>query len=82
MVAHLGLRTHELLYEEIGNIIAEILSAWEKAECYEEVANHSQRIFTLIQNNNFLIFTIYPYIPFIQMQYRFPVNFETLSNIC
>ena len=23
MVAHLGLRTHELLYEEIGNIIAE-----------------------------------------------------------
>ena len=27
MVAHLGLRTNELLYEEIGNIIAEILSA-------------------------------------------------------
>ena len=35
---------HELLYEEIGNIIAEILSPWKKAECYEEVANHSQRI--------------------------------------
>ena len=46
MAAHLGLRTHELLYKEIGNIIAEMLSAWEKAECYEEVANHFQRIFT------------------------------------
>ena len=34
MVAHLGLRTHELLYEEIGNIIAEILTVWEKAKCY------------------------------------------------
>ena len=41
MVAHLGLRTYELLYEEIGNIFAEILSAWEKAECYEKVANHN-----------------------------------------
>ena len=49
MVAHLGLRTHELLYEEKGNIIAEILSE----ECYGEVANHSQRIITLIQCNNF-----------------------------
>ena len=46
MVAHLGLRTHELRYEEIGNIIAEILSAWENAECYEELANHSQSILT------------------------------------
>ena len=45
MVAHLGLCTHELLYGEIGNNIAEILSVWEKAGCYEEVANHSQRIF-------------------------------------
>ena len=52
MVAHLVLRTHVLLYEEIGNIIAEIVSAWEKVECYEEVANHSQRIFTLIQKKN------------------------------
>ena len=26
MVAHLGLRTRALLYEEIGNIIAEILN--------------------------------------------------------
>ena len=33
MVAHLGLRTHELFYEEIGNIIPEILFAWEKSEC-------------------------------------------------
>ena len=41
MVAHFGLRTHELLYKEI-------LSAWEKAECYEKLAYHSQRIFTLI----------------------------------
>ena len=32
MVAYLGLRTYELIYEEIGNSIAEILSAWEKAE--------------------------------------------------
>ena len=52
MVAHLRLHTHELLYEDIGNIIAEIISAWKKAECYEEVPNHSQRIFTLIQNND------------------------------
>ena len=51
MVAYLGLRTHELLYEEIGNIIDDIFSACEKAECYEEIANHSQRIFTLIQND-------------------------------
>ena len=47
MVAHLGLRTHELLDEEIGNIIAEILSAWE--ECWDEVAIQSQRIFTLFK---------------------------------
>ena len=46
MVAHLGLRTHELLYEEISNIFAEILSAWEKAECYQDVANQFQCIFT------------------------------------
>ena len=56
MVAHLGLRTHELLYEEIGNIIADILSASEKAKCYEEVASHSQRIFTFILNDNFRFF--------------------------
>ena len=43
---YLGLHSHELLYEEIGNIIAEILSASKKASWYEEVANHSQRIFT------------------------------------
>ena len=48
MVAHLDLLTHALFYEEISNIIAEILLAWEKAEFYEKVANHSQRIFTLI----------------------------------
>ena len=45
MVAHLGLRTHELLYEEIGTIIAETLSSFEKAESH---TNHPQRIFTLI----------------------------------
>ena len=56
MVAHLGLRTHELPYEEIGIIIAEILSAGQKEECYEEVAIYSQRIFILVQNNNFFIF--------------------------
>ena len=49
MVAHLGLRTHELLYEEIGTIIAEILSSWKKTECYLEVGSHNKRIFTLIQ---------------------------------
>ena len=59
MVAHLGLRTNELLYEEIGHIFAEILSAWEKAKCYEEVANHSKRIFTLLQNYNFWGFLIF-----------------------
>ena len=56
MVVHLGLRTHVLLHVEIGNIIAEILSAWEKAECYKEVANHSQGFFTVIQDNNFWVF--------------------------
>ena len=35
MAAHLGLRTNELLVEDIGSIIAEILSASEKAECSE-----------------------------------------------
>ena len=39
---YLALRTHELLYKEIGNIIAEIVSASQKTECYE---NQSQRIF-------------------------------------
>ena len=53
MVSHLELRTHELLYKEVGNYIAEILFAWEKTDCYEEVANHSQHIFTSIQNDNF-----------------------------
>ena len=52
MVAHLELRTNDLLHNEIDNSSAGILSAWEKTECY--VALHSQRIFTLIQNNNFL----------------------------
>ena len=33
-------------YEEIGNIIAYILSAWEKAKFYEEVANHSKSIYS------------------------------------
>ena len=53
MVVHLELRTHELHFEKIGNIFAEILSAWEKSECYEEVAKHYQRVLTLIQDNNF-----------------------------
>ena len=35
-------------YKEIGNMIVDILSALENAECFEEVANHSQCIFTLI----------------------------------
>ena len=30
VVAHLGLRTHELFYEEIGNIIAEIFQPERK----------------------------------------------------
>ena len=45
MVAHLVLRTHELLNEEIGNFIANILSALEKAEGYEEASKNSQHIF-------------------------------------
>ena len=56
MVAHLGLRTLELLYEEIGNIITENLSACENAGWFEEVANHSQRFFTLIQNEKNCVF--------------------------
>ena len=57
MVAHLGLRTHELFYEEIGNNIAEILLAREKTECCEEVENHSWCIFTFIQIVFFFSFT-------------------------
>ena len=45
MVTHAELRTHQLLDEYIGNFFAEILSDWEKAECYED----SQSIFTLIK---------------------------------
>ena len=55
MVAHLGLRTL-LLYEEIGNIITENLSASENAGWFEEVANHSQRFFTLKQNEKNCVF--------------------------
>ena len=73
MVAHLGLRTHELLCEEIDNILTEIWSVWEKAECYEEVANHSQRIFTLIQNNKFLVFYIYDTLKNRKISFTFPV---------
>ena len=57
MVANLGLRIHELLHEKIDNIIAETLSAWEQAECYEAVVNHFQRIFTLMQDILFLGFS-------------------------
>ena len=39
-----------------ANIITETLSVWEKAECYEDVVNHSQRFFTRIQMNNFWFF--------------------------
>ena len=37
-------------------IIDEIVSDWEKSEGYEEVANNSQRIFSLIQNNSSWVF--------------------------
>ena len=53
MVVNLGLHTQELLYETYNNI-AEILS--EKAECFEEVANHSQRALTLINHINYWSF--------------------------
>ena len=58
MVAHLGLPTHELLYEEISNIIAEIVSAWEQAKWYKELAIHSKRFFTLIQITTKLWFSL------------------------
>ena len=51
--------THAIKIKEICTINAEILSAWEKAECYEEEANHSQRNFTLIKNSYFLGFPTY-----------------------
>ena len=44
MVPHLRLRTYEILYEKIGNIMA------------EEIAKHSQRVFPLIQNNYLGVF--------------------------
>ena len=58
MVAQLGLRTQELLYEEIGNIIIDMWSAWIKAEYFEEVAHHSRRNSTLIKNIYFFFLTI------------------------
>ena len=69
MAAHLGVRTHELLYEEIGNNIAEMFSAWEKAKCYEEVTNHSKRIFTLVQNNNFWCFHKFMKYPIVESNF-------------
>ena len=56
MVAHLGLRTHELLSEEIGKYYYRNLLACEKPECYEEVTNHSQCIVSLIKNDDFRFF--------------------------
>ena len=47
------MRTPELLYTKIGNIIAEIWSAWDKEDIFEEIANTSQRNFILFLNNNF-----------------------------
>mgnify|MGYP006975840273 CR=1 FL=1 len=64
MFAYWGLRTRELIYGEIGNIIAEIVLAWEKAECYEEVDNHYKGTFTLIQNDNFLAYIVW-YVAFL-----------------
>ena len=52
MVAHFRLRT----YERFMKKFAIFINLEEKAECYEEVANHSQLIYTLIQNNNFMGF--------------------------
>ena len=59
MVAHLGLRCAPKNYilKTLGILLPK--SAWEKAECYVEVANHSQCIFIFIQNNNFLILVYY-----------------------
>ena len=38
MVAHLGMRMHELLYEEIGNILVpKFYQPWEKTEFYERM---------------------------------------------
>ena len=75
MVAHLGLRTHNLLCEEISHIIAEILSAWQKGEYYEKVDNHSERNFTLIQNDNFRGFlTIMTYHFIKSKNYYFELN--------
>ena len=55
MVAHLGLRNQELLYEEIGNSIAEILSAREKSECYEPtILNVSFSLFKILLFGVFL----------------------------
>ena len=96
MVIHLGLRIHEILVQEIGNIIFEILSAREKAECYEEVGNHSQRFFFL----NMIILFGFSYIYDIksknyyfelkllyvlngwlpQLEGRLPLNFQTLTK--
>ena len=53
MVAQLEFSHPLTIYEEIGNIFSDISS--REAECYKDVANHSQRIFTLIQNNKLVI---------------------------
>ena len=58
MVAHVWLRTREQPYGEIVIIIGGFFTR-QKEECYEEVANNSRHIFTLIQNNNFCVFSHY-----------------------
>ena len=54
MVAHLGLRSHEILYGDWAIFLTKFYQP-QGRECHEEVANHSQRIFTF-QNNNLLVF--------------------------
>ena len=50
--------------KKISNIIAEIVSASEKAEWYKEVANQSRHIFlTRIKNSNMLGFSYINGIP-------------------
>ena len=53
MVAQLRLLTHDLHFEEFGNIIVEILLARETKECYHN-SKYNFRGFLLYLGNNVL----------------------------
>ena len=56
MVAHFTLRTNDRSVSDSSVLNNEYIVNLEKGDLPMEIANHSQRIFTLIQDNNSSIF--------------------------